>query len=49
MDFVSLNGAMVRIDTSELDVFAEIVAAVITEKALFTGHAGFDSDSITGL
>lgn len=49
MDFVSLNGAIVRIDTGELHILAEIVAAVVTEEALFARDTGFNGDSVPRL
>ena len=47
MDFVSLNSAIVRIDTGELHVFAEIVAAIIAEEAFLTWNTRLDSHSFT--
>lgn len=47
MDFVSLNGAIVRINTGELYIFAEIIAAIIAEEAFLTWDTRLDSHSIT--
>lgn len=49
MDFVSLNGATIRIDTRKLHILAEIVAAVVTEEALLARDTGFNSDSVSRL
>lgn len=49
MDFVSLNGAIVRIDTGELHILTEIVAAIVTEEALLARDTGFNSDSVSRL
>ncbi|TKW52727.1 hypothetical protein CTA1_11257 [Colletotrichum tanaceti] len=46
---VALDGAVVRVDAGELDVLAEVVAAVGAEEALAAGHAGLDGDAVAGL
>lgn len=46
MDFVSLQGPCVRIDSGKLYVFAEVIPAIITEEALFTWNARFDCDPV---
>jgi hypothetical protein len=42
MDFVSLQCPRVGIDARKLDVFAEVIPAVVAEEALFAGDAGLD-------
>jgi hypothetical protein len=46
MSLVSLNRAMVWVYACELNVLAEIVAAVSAQKTLPTRDAGFDSNTI---
>jgi hypothetical protein len=47
MCLVSLNRAVVRIDTCELDIFAEVVSTFLAKEAFTTGDTGFDSYTIT--
>jgi hypothetical protein len=46
VNFVSLDGAMVRINACELDVLAKIVPAVHTEKAFATWDTGLYGYSV---
>lgn len=47
MDFVSLHGAIIRINPGELDVFAEVVSSFHAQEAFSARDAGFDSYSVT--
>lgn len=49
MDFVALNCTCVGVYAGELDVFAEVVPAVVAEKAGLAGHAGFYGHSVAFL
>lgn len=49
MALVALDGAVVGVHACELDVFAEVVAALCAEEALAAGHARLDGDAVTGL
>jgi hypothetical protein len=49
MDLVALQGALVGVDAGELDVLAQVVAALLAEEAVVAGHAGLDGDAVAGL
>lgn len=49
MDFVSLNRAIVWIDTGKLHIFAEIVAAIVAKETLLAGDTRFDGDTVPRL
>ena len=47
VDFVSLRCAVVGVNASELDVFAEIVAAFLAEETVVAGYARFYGHPVT--
>lgn len=49
VDLVALQGAVVGVNTGELDVLAQVVAALLAEEALVAGHTGFDGDAVADL
>lgn len=46
VDFVALQGSIIRIDACEVDVLAEVISAVDAEEAFAAGDAWLYSDSI---
>lgn len=46
---VSLNRAMVWVNTRELDIFAEIVPSVDAQETFAAGHARLDRDAVARL
>jgi hypothetical protein len=47
MCFVTLNCAVVWIDSCKLDIFAKVVATVLAKKAFAAGNTRFDRHAIT--
>lgn len=47
MCFVSLNRAVIRIDASELYVFAEVVTSILTKEAFAAGNTRLDGYAVT--
>lgn len=47
MCLVPLYRAVIGIDTGELDVFAKVVAAILTKEAYTAGYARLYSNAIT--
>lgn len=49
MDFVSLQGSVVRIHARELHVFAEVVPSLLAQKTRLARHARLDRDAVSRL
>jgi len=47
MHLVPLQSSLIRIDSSKLHIFAEVVPALLAEEAVIAWHAGFYRDSVT--
>jgi hypothetical protein len=47
MRFVTLDCAMIRVDTCELYIFAQVVTAVLAKETFAAGYTRFDGYAVT--
>jgi hypothetical protein len=46
VDFVSLQSPSIRVDTRELDIFAEVISTILAEETMSTRDTRLNSHSI---